>query len=126
MRWSSVSVAMPAYAVEFAADAERDFELIFDFLAESYRTFGESAEEAVAHAAGRVETIRTKAAGLGNAPHRGTLHPEIMTDLRHVTIDQAIYWYSVNEATLTVRVLAIFFGGQDHVRRMLARLLQRR
>jgi hypothetical protein len=58
---------------------------------------------------------------LGQRPtHRGyeTLY------LRHLTIDQAIYWFSVDEQTLTVRILAIFFGGQDHTRRMLARLLQ--
>jgi toxin ParE1/3/4 len=116
---------MPAFAVEFAAETERDFELIFDFLEESYRSFGEGSEDAITHAARRIEAIRTKAARLGNAPYRGTLHPEIMPDLRHVTIDQAIYWFIVDEDARTVRVLAIFFGGQDHVRRMLMRLLQR-
>ncbi|RAH97244.1 plasmid stabilization protein [Acuticoccus sediminis] len=117
---------MPAYRVEFAADAERDFELIFDFLEESYRSFGEDAGEAIMHAARRVEAIRIAAVALGRAPHRGTLHPQMMADLRHVTIEQAIYWFLVDEETRTVRVLAIFFGGQDHVRRMLARLLDRR
>lgn len=116
---------MPTYAIEFAADAERDFELIFDFLEESYRSFGENTEDSIAHAARRVEGIRANATRLGNAPYRGTLHPEIMPNLRHVTINQAIYWFFVDEDALTVRVLAIFFGGQDHVRRMLARLLQR-
>jgi plasmid stabilization system protein ParE len=48
-----------------------------------------------------------------------------MPNLRHVTIDQAIYWFLVDEDALIVRVLAIFFGGQDHIRRMLARLLQK-
>ncbi len=116
---------MLAYAVEFAAGVERDFELIYDFLEESYRGFGESPEEAALHAAARVEAIRVAASKLGNAPYRGTLHPEMMPNLRHLTIDQAIYWFLVDEHALTVRVLAIFFGGQDHVRRMLARLLQR-
>ena len=116
---------MPAYAVEFAVEAERDFELIFDFLEESYRGFGENAEAAIAHAIERIQAIRAAAAGLGKAPYRGTLHPELMPGLRHITIDQAIYWFLVDENVLTVRVLAIFFGSQDHVRRMLARLLQR-
>lgn len=115
---------MPAYAVEFAAEVERDFELIFDFLEESYRSFGESSEDAIVHAANRVEAIRATAAKLGNMPYRGTRHPEMMPNLRHLTIDQAIYWFLVDEHALTVRILAIFFGGQDHVRRMLARLLQ--
>jgi plasmid stabilization system protein ParE len=116
---------MPAYAVEFAAEAERDFELIFDFLEESYRSFGESTEDAIAHAARHVEAIRAMAARLWNAPYRGTLHPEMMPDLRHVTVDQTIYWFFVDEDARTIRVLAIFFGGQDHVRQMLTRLLQR-
>ena len=115
---------MPAYAVEFAAEAERDFELIFDFLEESYRSFGESAEDAMANAAKRVEVIRATAVELGNAPYRGTRHQDIMPGLRHVTIDQAIYWFVVDDKPPVVRVLAIFFGSQDHVRRMLARLLQ--
>lgn len=116
---------MPAYAVEFAAEAERDFELIFDFLEEGYRNFGESTEDAIVHAARRVETIRSMAARLGNTPYRGTLPPEMMPDLRHMMIDHAIYWFFVDEDALTVRVLAIFCGGQNHVRRRLARLLQR-
>jgi plasmid stabilization system protein ParE len=116
---------MPAYGVEFAAEAERDFELIFDFLERSYRNFGESAEDAIAHAARRVEAIRATAARLGNTPYRGKLYPEMMPDLRHVAIDQATYWFFVDEDARTIRVLAIFFGGQDHVRQMLARLLQR-
>jgi hypothetical protein len=40
-----------------------------------------------------------------------------------LTIDRAIYWFDVNEAEQRVRILAIFFGGQDHVRHMLTRLL---
>lgn len=115
---------MSAYAIEFAAEAERDFELIFNFLVESYRNFGESTEDAIAHAAKRIQAIRAKTVRLGNAPYRGTLHPEIMSDLRHVTIDQAIYWYIVDEDERSVRVLAVFFGGQDHIRRMIIRLLQ--
>jgi toxin ParE1/3/4 len=116
---------MPVYAVEFAVAAQRDFELIFDFLEESYLSFGESTEDAVARAASRVEAIRAAAIRLGTAPYRGTLHPEMIPDLRHVTIDQAIYWFIVDDDALIVRVLAIFFGGQDHVRRMLVRLLQK-
>jgi hypothetical protein len=55
---------MPAYAVEFAAEVERGFELVFDFLEENYRSFGESAQDAIVHA------------------HRGTRHPEMTPNLR--------------------------------------------
>ena len=37
---------------------------------------------------------------------------------------RAIYWFDVDEGRRTVRVLAVFFGGQDHIRRMLIRLLE--
>lgn len=38
-------------AIEFSADAERDFDLIVDHLFESYLVFGERTEEALDHAA---------------------------------------------------------------------------
>ena len=115
----------PGYGIEFAADAQRDFGLIFDFLESSYRAFGESPEEAITHAGRRVAAIHEGASQLGEVPHRGTLHPEMMPGLRHVARDRAIYWFVVDDEARAVRVLAIFFGGQDHVRHMLARLLGR-
>ena len=111
------------FSIEFSADAERDFELIFDHLFESYRSFGESTEEALTHAARRIDSIRQSANTLGALPHRGTLHEDLLPGLRHVSINRAIYWFQVLEAEQNVRVLAVFFGGQDHVRHMLARLL---
>jgi len=42
-----------------------------------------------------------------------------------LTLDGAIYWFITDEVALQVRVLAMFFGGQDHQRHMLVRLLQR-
>lgn len=38
-------------------------------------------------------------------------------------VDRAICWFTVDEPAETVRILAVFFGGEDHVRRMLIRLL---
>ena len=35
------------------------------------------------------------------------------------------YWFDVLEGERTERVLAVFFGRQDHVRHMLERLLSR-
>lgn len=56
-------------------------------------------------------------------PHRGERHDDILPGLRHLAIDRAIYWFDVDEGREAVRVLAVFFGGQDHVRHMLVRLL---
>lgn len=111
------------YEVAFAADATRDFALIFDFLVDAYVGFGEDAETAIARAESRVQSLREDIERLGAKPHRGTLHNDLLPGLRHLTIGQTIVWFDVDEEAKTVRVLAVFFGGQDHVRRMLVRLL---
>ena len=113
------------WRTEFAADAERDFELIFDHLFNAYEDFGEPRADAFERAVQRVERIRTAAEGISRAPHRGTLREDIAAGLRHVTVDRAVFWFDLDDATKTVRILAVFFGGQDHVRHMLARLLDR-
>lgn len=113
-----------AWRIEFSSDAEHDLELIFDHLVESYLGFGESVAEALSHALKRVEEIRENADRLGVAPHRGEFHQNVLPGLRHVTMGRAIYWFDVLEPEEIVRVLAVFFGGQDHVRHMLERLLR--
>lgn len=111
------------WRTEFAAEAELDFELIFDHFFGTYLDFGEKPADAFEKAAQRLEGIRAAAEGIAQAPYRGTLHDDIAPGLRHVTIDRAIFWFDLDEAAETVRILAVFFGGQDHVRRILARLL---
>ena len=113
-----------AYRLEFAAEAERDFGLIFDHLLQSYLDFGESPERAFDHAESRTSEIRRAAARILTAPHRGERHDDILPGLRHLAIGRAIYWFDVDERRAVVRVLAVFFGGQDHVRHMLVRLLE--
>lgn len=112
------------YEIAFAEDAERDFELIFDFLIESYTGFGEAIDDAISHARSRLIDIHRDICDLANAPYRGTLHTDILPDLRHVTIGRTIVWFDIIEQSRTVRILAVFYGGQDHVRHMLTRLLQ--
>jgi toxin ParE1/3/4 len=112
-----------AYEVVFAADARHDFTLIFEFLVDSYVSFGDDAETAIMRAETRVQSIRADITQLGQLPYRGTLHDEMLPGLRHLTIGQAIVWFDIDEDVKLVRVLAVFFGGQDHIRRMLTRLL---
>jgi toxin ParE1/3/4 len=111
------------YRVEFAAATERDFELIFDQLLESYASFGESPDEAATHAAQRVIAIRKAAGRLATAPLRGAARDDVQPGVRQLTIDRATYWFEVDGAARRVRVLAVFFGGQEQLRRMLVRLL---
>ncbi len=56
------------FGIEFSADAEHDFDLIFDHLFESYVAFGEGTEEALDHAAQRVMDIRKAASRLASFP----------------------------------------------------------
>ena len=71
----------------------------------------------------RVQPIREHIIQLRQLPYRGTLHDEMLPGLRHLTIGQAIVWFDIDEDVKLVRVLAVFFGGQDHIRRVLTRLL---
>ena len=112
-----------AFRLEFSVEAEHDFALIFDHLLRSYLDFGESLESALDHAETRVLEIRAAAERILTAPHRGGRDDAILPGLRHLTIGRAIDWFDVDEARRTVRVLAVFFGGQDHVRHMMTRLL---
>ena len=113
-----------AFRLEFSADAERDFELIFDHLRRSYLDFGESLPSAFERAGKRVLQIRQAAERIAIAPYRGERHDDILPGLRHLAIERGIYWFDVDAANQVVRVLAVFFGGQDHVRHMMTRLLR--
>lgn len=112
------------FTIEFAAETERDFELIFDHLFESYQTFGEPVDQAFEHAARRILGIRAAAERLVTFPIRGTGRDDILPGVRYIAIDRAVYWFDFDEKKKRVRILAVFFGGQDHIRHMLIRLLR--
>ena len=112
-----------AYRLEFSVEDERDFRLMFDHLFDGYRGFGEALEDALNHAEVRILEIRAATDRIAAAPHRGERHDNILPGLRHLTINRAVCWFDVDDDRRTVRILAIFFGGQDHVRHMMARLL---
>ena len=39
--------------------------------------------------------------------------------------DRAVYWFRPRSEQREIQILAVFFGGQNHQRRMLVRLLQK-
>ncbi|MGI9451493.1 MAG: type II toxin-antitoxin system RelE/ParE family toxin [Geminicoccaceae bacterium] len=110
------------YRVVRSLASDRDLSLIFDFLFETHRDLGDSLENAFAKAAARIRAIANDMEALGRTPFQGTLSPEMMHGLRWVTKNRAIFYFHVEEEAATVRVLAVFFGGADHRRKMLARL----
>ncbi|WP_333815582.1 type II toxin-antitoxin system RelE/ParE family toxin [Tabrizicola sp.] len=115
----------PVWTVVFAVDAVADLALIEAHLTEAYRGFGESPAEARQHAEARIEAIITSAERLAAAPFRGTARDDLLPGLRHLALDSAIYWFIPDSDRREIRVLALFFGGQDHQRHMLVRLLQK-
>lgn len=113
------------WSVIFAADAIADLGLIEDHLFRAYRAFGETPDDAARQAEARIGGIISTAERLATAPFRGEVHDDLLPGLRHLAIDSAIYWFVPDADAREVRVLALFFGGQDHQRHMLVRLLRR-
>jgi plasmid stabilization system protein ParE len=111
------------WIIEYLPEAERDLQLIFDHLFDSYREFGDSPGEAIGRAQQRMSGIREGAERLAATPFIGTLRPDIYPDLRFVRRNSAAIWFVANGERQTVLIVAIFFGPQDHTRRMLIRLL---
>ena len=113
------------WKIEIAEDVLSDLALIHDHLVESYVGFGESAEDAMSRAHERLMQIRARFNDLARLPFRGTLREEFGPGVRSLTMDRSVLWFEVIEATRTVRILAVFFGSQDHIRHMYGRLLSR-
>jgi plasmid stabilization system protein ParE len=111
------------YAVERARDIRHDLSSIFLFLVESYQEFGEDYDSAVERAARRIQTIEDAMLALGDAPHQGTIRPDISPGLRSVTKDRAVFYYDVDDDRRRIRVAAVFYGGQDHQQRIIKRML---
>ena len=66
--------------------------------------------------------LRSHGRGLGETLLLDAIH-RVARAGRHLAIGRAIYWFDIDEEREMVRVLAVFFGGEDHVRHMLVRLL---
>ncbi len=113
------------FKIIFSEDAELDFELIFDFLNESYLSFDEDIETSLNQAGIKTQSIRKATNKLATHPFRVTLHDDGTQKLRHITIGRALYWFDILEDERLVRILAVFYGGQDHYTKILTRLLSK-
>jgi plasmid stabilization system protein ParE len=115
-----------SFRVERSIETDKDLAIIFDFLVQSYLDFGDAKDEALERAAARIEDIEAAMLSLGAAPHQGTLRSDLLAGLRSVTKKRAIFYFDVDDEERLIRVLAVFFGSQDHQRAMLRRLLSSR
>lgn len=111
------------WTVEITPGALRDAQQIFAYLFRTHQDrFGHSTREANRLAVRRVQQIIEDAGRMANAPHIGTAHYDWRPGLRHLTLNRAIYWFILDEDHKRVRIVGLFFGGQDHFSQMIARL----
>ena len=110
------------YSVFRSLACDGDLEAIFDHLFTAYCALGESVDEALTRSAHRLRAIEDALERLGDVPFQGTLTPQMMPGLRHVTKDDAVFYFIVDDEALELRILGVFFGGQDHRRHILARI----
>jgi len=111
------------WTLDYSQSAERDFELIFDHLFDVYLDLGEDRRAAFDRTAERIRSIRAAIDQFKETLFIGTLRPDILPNLRFVRRDRAAVWFVSDPDQNRILVAAIFFGAQDHVRKMLARLL---
>ena len=111
-----------AWRVDDTADAKADLFGIFEHLYASRLAFGYSEDEAIASAEKRLAEIGEGRRSLARTPHIGTRHDADLPGLRHVTLGQAVYWFVLDEPARTVRLVGVFYGGQDHFSRIMDRV----
>lgn len=51
---------------------------------------------------------------LGDVPFQGTRWSDARAELRWVTKERAIFYFETNSEREELRILAVFYGGQDH------------
>jgi plasmid stabilization system protein ParE len=111
-----------AFKVVRSTEFDWDLDFIHDHLVESYIDLGDTFSDAFDRAEARIDIIEADLEALAQSPHQGTLSPEIAPGLRHVTKNRAIFYFQVDSEQQIILVLAVFFGGQDHVRHIQKRL----
>lgn len=113
------------YDVVRGDGVDDDLGLIFDFLIAAAQDFGEDERGAFRIAEQRLTEIQRSMRSLGGLPHQGTLRTHLGEGIRSVTKGRAIFYFDVDDDRRRVRILAVFFGGQDHEARILVRLLSK-
>lgn len=109
-----------AWRIERAETAIRDLDAVFDYLVEASLSFGEDLARAVDRATDRVVEIENDMFALKHAPFQGATDP--VSGLRHVTKGRAVLYFDLHQEAELIRIVAVFFGGQDHVAHMARRM----
>lgn len=113
---------MRRYVVRRAVSVARDLTAISRHLTSAYEEFGDTRQTATERATARLREAFDYMQTFATHPHRGTVHPELQSGIRHVTHRNFIYYFEVDEQRADVTILAVFFGGVDHRRQIAERL----
>ena len=116
---------MRRYAVARAVSVARDLAAIRRHLTRSYEEFGDTRQSATERAAARLREAFDYMQTFATHPHRGTLHPELKAGIRHVTHRNFVFYFEIEEQSAEVKILAVFFGGTDHLRHIVEHLAKR-
>jgi toxin ParE1/3/4 len=106
---------MQRYAVQRAANVAADISRIRKHLIRSYQEFGDTRTVATERANSRIREAFDYMQTFATHPHRGTVHPELRDSVRHVTDRQFVYYFEVEDQLAEVRIISVFFGGEDHL-----------
>ncbi len=104
------------YRIERSKEFEKDLDLIYDHLYSSFLAFRTSSEQAALSAHERILQIEEDIELLSQVPRQGTLRPELGSYTRKVTKRNVIFYFDVFEENQTISFIAVYFGGQDHLR----------
>ncbi len=106
---------MSPYKLVFAKSALGDFDRIAEHLFRSYVYFGDTPHRAFDRTEFRISELRNFIRKLESTPHRGTIRNDLMVELRILPDRrQAAIAFKVDDQKRTVKVLRIFYGGEDY------------
>ena len=106
---------MSRYKLIFASSVQNDFERIAEHLFRNYVFFGETPASAVNHVEQRISELRDFTNSLQDTPHQGTCRNDLRKGLRMLPDQRnAAFAFEVDDQNQTVKILRIFFGGEDY------------
>lgn len=109
------------WTIDLDPRASTDLRHIHTYLGRSYIGFGESLPEAIANADRPLAEVDVLLARIVAGPFHGERHDDLFPGLRHLTIDRIVVWFKPDEDAEVLRVLGFFFGGEDHLGKMIQR-----
>ncbi|CCQ72460.1 type II toxin-antitoxin system RelE/ParE family toxin [Magnetospira sp. QH-2] len=106
---------MGSFDLVYAKSAKADLECIMEHLFRNYVFFGDNPAEAVEKVEARIFELRQFINGLKAFPQKGRRRDDLKKGLRLLPDQRkAAIAYEVVEKTKTVKVLRIFYGGEDY------------